>query len=238
MAATQTLRPVTSPSSRPCPNCAGILVGPQCGNCGCEPGLVPAALTRTAGRLCDRRTRVFSKRNPIIRALVPVIATVFLASACSAGSTGSSGQAPQPSQSVAVAQAPVIAPGYDTPEDAVDGLIQAELADNSPQICSYLVPSSQPACDQQAQQQQLPSFTGNITVDNDIISGSEALVSATGSICANGGGCTGNSDPSLGMPDSQETFAQAYDQALSNSGSFSPVPCIEENGMWYVNAAP
>jgi hypothetical protein len=238
MAATQTLPPATSPSFRPCPNCADTLTRPQCGNCGCESKLVPVALTRTAERLCDRRTRAFSKRHPVILALVPALAAVFLASACSAGSTGSSGQAPQPSQSVVVAQAPVIAPGYDTPEDAVDGLIQAELADNSSQICSYLVPSSQPACDQQAQQQQLPAFTGNITVDNDVISGSEALVSATGSICANGGGCTGNSDPSLGMPGGQETFAQAYDQALNNSGCFSPVPCIEENGMWYVNAAP
>jgi hypothetical protein len=137
-----------------------------------------------------------------------------------------------------MAQAPVIAPGHDTPEDAVDGLIQAELADNSSQICSYLVPSSQSACNQQAQQQQLPALAGNIIVADDIISGSEALVSATGSICANGGGCTGNGDPSLGMPDGQGTFVQAYEQALNNSGSFSPVPCIEENGMWYVNAAP
>jgi hypothetical protein len=74
-------------------------------------------------------------------------------------------------------------------------------------------------------------------VANEIISGSEALVSATGSICVNGGGCDGNSDPSLGMPAGQAAFAQAYDQALDNSSSFSPVPCIDENGSWYVNDA-
>jgi hypothetical protein len=233
MAVTQTLPPGTSsPSPRPCPNCAGPLTGARCGNCGCEPGLVPVALTRTAEGLCDRRTRAFSKRHPVIRALIPALAAVFLASACSTGSTGSSAPAPRPSQSV-MARAPVIAPGHDTPEDAVDGLIQAELAGNSSQICSYLVPSSQSACNQQA----LPAFTGNIVVDDDIISGSEALVSATGSICVNGGGCNSNSDPSLGMPTGQDSFAQAYDQALNNSGSFSPVPCIEENGMWYVNSA-
>jgi len=44
---TQTLPPVTSLSSRPCPNCADALTSPPCENCGWEPGLVPVALTQT-----------------------------------------------------------------------------------------------------------------------------------------------------------------------------------------------
>jgi hypothetical protein len=48
MAATQTLPSATSPSSRPCPNCADTLTLPPCENCGWEPGLVPVALTQTA----------------------------------------------------------------------------------------------------------------------------------------------------------------------------------------------
>jgi hypothetical protein len=178
--------------------------------------------------------------RPIVLALVAGLATVFLASACSGGSSSTSGaaQQPQPSQSAAVAQSAAIAPGHNTPEDAVEGLIQAELAGNSSQLCSYLVPSSQSMCSEQAQQQPLPAFTGNVTVNGDVISGSEALVSATGSICVNGGSCTSNDDQAMGMPDGQEAFAQAYGQALDNSGEFSPVPCIEENGSWYVNANP
>jgi len=47
MATTQTQPPATSPSSRPCPNCADALVSPPCATCGWEPGLVPIALTQT-----------------------------------------------------------------------------------------------------------------------------------------------------------------------------------------------
>jgi hypothetical protein len=236
MAATETLPPATSPSSQQCPRCLGAPKGPQCATCGSGPGLIPAALTRAAAGLRHGRTRGFSIRHPVVRALIPGLVTVFLASACGGGSTAGSTQAPQPSQSAVVAQSTVIAPGHDTPKDAVDGLIQAELAGNSSQLCSYLVPSSQSVCSQQAQQQPLPAFTGNATVNDDIISGPEALVSTTGSICVNGGGCTSNSDPALGMPGGQEAFAEAYGQAVDNSGQFSPVPCIEENGLWYVNA--
>jgi hypothetical protein len=186
--------------------------------------------------VAQNRTRTFNNRHSSVLILVPAFAVIFLASACGKASTAASAQASQPSQGAAAAQqASVIAPGHATPEDAVAGLIQAELADNSSLVCSYLIPSSQSACDQQAQQQPLPPFTGNPTVVGDIISASQALVSVTGSICESGGACAGNDDPALGMPDVQETFAQAYEQALSSSGSFSPIPCIEENGMWYAN---
>lgn len=47
MAATQTLPPTKSPSTRPCPNCADTLASPPCTSCGWEPGLVPIALTQT-----------------------------------------------------------------------------------------------------------------------------------------------------------------------------------------------
>lgn len=181
-------------------------------------------------------TRTFTKRHPITLVVVPALAAVFLASACGGKSNSDSAQTSQPSQgTAAAAQASVIAPGHGTPEDAVAGLIQAELADNSSLVCSYLVPSSQATCDQQAQQQPLPAFTGNPTVAGGITSASEALVSVTGSICVAGGACAGNSDPGQGMPDVGVTFAQAYEQALESSGSFSPIPCIEENGMWYAN---
>ncbi len=186
--------------------------------------------------------KAFGNRHVVIRALVPALAAAFAVSACGAGSTGSSAQAThssaqaaQPSRSGATAQAAVIAPGHDTPEDAVDGLLRAELAHNWPQACSYLVPRAQAVCNQQSS--HLPAITGRATVDGGTISGSEALVAVTGRICTSGNACTSGSDPSAGMPNGQETFTHAYEQALSNnSGGFSPVPCIKQNGVWYVNA--
>ena len=155
-----------------------------------------------------------------------------VASSVSAAPTSSPTALPGPSTTT-TAPATVITPGNDTPENAVDGLSQAELAGNWTQACSYLAPSSQSACEQDAS--QLPVFTGSVTVVGDVISGEEALVEVTGSMCASGS-CTSNSDPSAGMPGSGESFTEAYDQAVNNStNSFSPVPCIEENGEWYIN---
>lgn len=248
MPAIQTLTSAEAPATRPCPNCAGILSSAPCASCGWEPELVPVALAQNAGGLVimtlkntrgkavNPRLRAFGKGWLTIRALVPVLATAFLASACGGGGNGIA-QAIQSSQGAASPQAAVASPGHDRPEDAVDGLIQAELANNGFELCSYLVPSSQQVCDQDEQTSPLPAFTGNAAPDGNVISGSEALVAVTGSICnSEGSGCASNSDPAGGMPNDQETFAEAYDQALDNSGSFSPVPCIEENGMWYVNA--
>ena len=99
------------------------------------------------------------------------------------------------------------------------------------------MPSSQAACNQQAP--QLSAFTGNATVDGAVVSGSEALVEVTGSMCSSNSGCNSSSDPSVGMPNDQVTFQQAYDQVMSNSNnSLSPVPCIQDGGQWYVNATP
>jgi hypothetical protein len=64
------------------------------------------------------------------------------------------------------------------------------------------------------------------------------LVVVIGSMCSNTTGCESNSVASTGMPNSQVPFIQAYDQVLNNSSSgLSPVPCIEENGIWYINAS-
>jgi hypothetical protein len=162
--------------------------------------------------------------------------TITVGSSGAPAAAATSAAPTAPSQSATTAPAAVISPGDDTPEDAVDGLLQAELAGNWTQACSYLVPTSQSACNQDAS--QLPTFTGSAAVVGSVVSGDEALVEVTGSLCANGS-CETNSDPQTGMPTSQGTFAQAYDQVSNNSNStLSPVPCIEENGLWYVNDTP
>ncbi len=154
----------------------------------------------------------------------------------SAAAKANPASAPSTATSPTLSPGP-ITPGHDTPQDAVDGLIQAELAGDWPQACSYYPPSVQATCDQQAP--QLPAFTGNATVGGATTSGSEALVEVTGSMCSGNIGCNSNSEPSAGMPNDQVTFAQAYDQVMSNSSSsLSPVPCIQQNGQWYVNAQP
>jgi len=190
-----------------------------------------------------RNIAAVSKRHAVIRVLAAACAGACMVSACGGGGSSGSAVVTGSSSSVAATSSaspsptPVVAPGDNTPEDAVDGLLQAELAGNGSELCSYLLPSSQSVCDQDEQASPLPAFTGSAMVDGDVISGSEALVAVTGSICSSGGGCTSNSDSTVGMPNDQETFSQAYDQALNSSGSFSAVPCIEENGMWYVNTA-
>jgi hypothetical protein len=183
----------------------------------------------------------FGKGRAVIGLLAAACAGACMVAACGGGGSSSSASATGNSAPAAVTSSasssptPVVAPGYDTPQDAVDGLLQAELADNGSALCSYLVPSSQSVCDQDQQSSPLPAFTGSAAVAGAVKSGSEALVAVTGTICSGDGGCNSNSDPSVGMPNGQESFTQAYSQALNNSGGFSAVPCIEENGKWYVN---
>jgi hypothetical protein len=89
MATTQTVPPTTSPSSRPCPNCADTLTCPPCAVCGWEPGLVPVALTKTA----DGPVTTFAaeKRHKFMLAF-GILSCVFgvgiLGEAISGGSAG------------------------------------------------------------------------------------------------------------------------------------------------------
>jgi hypothetical protein len=162
------------------------------------------------------------------------LAVVGLAG-CSAAAT-SSGGAASPDRSAAVSAqtggAATVAPGHDTPQDAADGLIQAELAGNLRLACSYFVPAQQAFC--RGLHISLP--TGHVSVAGAITSGDLALVEITGHVCSSGSGCQTSTDPSLGLPKGSETFKQAYDKAL-NSGEFSPVPCKKVNGQWYVDSA-
>jgi hypothetical protein len=166
--------------------------------------------------------------------LVAGLAGCGTAATSSGGTASSTGGAASPSTSVPVAAktggpAPV-APGHGTPEDAADGLLQAELAGNLRLACSYAVPSQQANC--RGLQISLPK--GRVSVVGALTSGDRALVEITGHICMAGNGCQTSTDPFLGMPKGSQTFSQAYDKAFT-SGEFSPVPCLKVNGKWYVN---
>jgi hypothetical protein len=150
------------------------------------------------------------------------------------GVAASSGGTASPGTSASVAAttggAAGVAPGHATPQDAADGLIQAELAGNLQLACSYFVPAQQATC--RGLHMSLPK--GHVSVAGAVASGDLALVEITGHVCTSGSGCQTNNDASLGLPNGSETFKQAYDKAF-NSGEFSPVPCMKVNGQWYVN---
>jgi hypothetical protein len=176
----------------------------------------------------------------VVRAAAVACALSFVVAACGGAAAGpaTSGTHSPAAATTASNAAPSSGPADAiTPQDAENGLIKGELADNWTQACSYIVPSTQPICNQAAQKGALPIFTGQAIVAGAAISGSEALVAVTGSMCGTTTGCASNSDPSVGMPSSKVTFIQAYEKALNNSNSLSPVACIEENGKWYINAA-
>jgi hypothetical protein len=165
--------------------------------------------------------------------LAPAALVVVVLAGCGAAVTSSSGTAnPSTSAPVAIQSSGpgAVAPGHGTPQEAADGLIQAELAGNLPLACTYFVPAQQASC--RGLQMSLPK--GNVSVDGAIVSGDLALVEITGHVCTTGNGCQTNTNPSLGLPKGSETFEQAYDKALA-SGNFSPVPCQKVNGKWYVS---
>jgi hypothetical protein len=166
-----------------------------------------------------------------------VIAVLFVGLAgCGAAASSSSGTggatSPGPSASVTATPggAATVAPGHDTPEEAADGLIQAELAGNLRLACAYAVPAQQANC----RGLQIPLPKGHVSVAGALTSGDRALVEITGHICMTENGCQTSTNPSLGLPTGSQTFTQAYNKALT-SAEFSPVPCLNVKGKWYVN---
>jgi hypothetical protein len=137
-----------------------------------------------------------------------------------------------------------IVPGHCTPEQAVDGFFHGELAGDWAQACSYVVPSGQAVCQQDASaaasSPNSAPFTGKVTIGVEVIFGSRALVGSAGSLCGSSGACISTNSDSGGMPDSgAAAFETVYNESMSNAdgdyASFSPLPCLKENGLWYVN---
>ncbi|MGW2525335.1 cellulase family glycosylhydrolase [Streptomyces sp. NPDC001617] len=165
------------------------------------------------------------------------------ATASSSAATGNAPTATTPSSASSTTTSATpsrsATPGYDTPQDAVDGFYQGELAGDWPATCSYITPASQSIC--LASTTGQPAATGTVTVVGAVIQGTEALVEVTGNICAPSSPCVANADPSSGMPSSPSDFATVYQAAVAGSvtGSttMSPMPCSEVGGKWYVTLA-
>ncbi len=174
-----------------------------------------------------------------------VLAAVLLAGAAVAG-CGASGTLPQ--QAATGSSAPAVAPsclgntaivpGNCTPEQAADGYFQSQLAGNWTQTCAYVVPSGQGACQQAASSADIGPLTGNLAVGAEMIQGAEAIVGAAGSLCSSS--CDYSTPANIDFPSGYgSAFTTAYAQTISTMTSpgsnFSPLPCLEVDGLWYVN---
>ena len=135
-----------------------------------------------------------------------------------------------------------ISPGHGSPEAAVDGILTALKSGSTTAWCAYFNPSDKSECDQDSSALAL-NITGNYSIKNQVIQGSQALVAITGNLCFHGNAtgttllqCANNSNASTGMPPGAGSFSQAYAAtANASSDTLSPVPCIEVDGSWYVN---
>ena len=163
--------------------------------------------------------------------VVLVISILAVTAGCSSGSGGLQG----------VGGAGGVSPGHDSPKAAADGFI-TDLVAGGTSWCSYVDPADQSTCVTGASEAGL-TVTGTFQIRNQVIVGSEAIVSVTGSLCTRSnasvttaGGCDSNSDPDAGLPPGAGTFAVAYSAAVNNSTDYNAVPCVAVNGSWYVNA--
>jgi hypothetical protein len=203
-------------------------------------------------------TRPVRRMSTVARSAAAAAATVTLAvslglAGCGSGTAGQpprsdappaqssmSSPRPVPSPTHSAAPAQAVAPGFSTPQDAVDGLYHAGLAGNWGAACSYLDPADQSPCfSGLSALGTQPAATGSFTIRTAVIQGNEALVSVTGNICAPSTPCAGNTNPSLGMPASPGQFQASYQAAVASSNStsvvtLSPLPCTQIGGKWYV----
>lgn len=189
--------------------------------------------------------------GPPIRRLGLLAAALLMASslaACSAGSSEPTSQGSStassavagasPAAVTSAAPAPRITPGHGTPQDAVDGGVQAVFQGNWLLACSYASPDTREACLQGTA--DFGPESGKVLIKGADITGDYALVELIGTVCNKQIGCVANFDPSSGMPTSPSDFRTAYDAALPSGPHrirliVSPLPVIKVNGQWYLN---
>jgi hypothetical protein len=122
-------------------------------------------------------------------------------------------------------------PGYDTPEDAVDGFYQALLGGTPARACDYVTTPC-------------PSFgsrpiTGRATVIEAVSHGSDALVEVTGTVCVTTS-CVPLTDRVM-MPTGPASFSTSWTGLISGvyGWAASPLPCVQNPAtrQWRVKLA-
>lgn len=178
----------------------------------------------------------------ITRRLAPFCGIAVLAAISGCSTTTVTVPAPATASSVTVpasaaASSVSVLPGNGSPEQAVAGMLRDRLAGDWSGQCQYMsYPFAQPGVCPEADEKTGPAATGSYRIAGQTISGTDALVFVTGSICyADGGGCLRNSDPTAGAPSSPADFDAAFGAAANAGYSFSPIACYRINGQWYVS---
>jgi hypothetical protein len=130
-----------------------------------------------------------------------------------------------------------------SPAAAARGVVDNELAGDWPASCPYFRPNFYAICLQASSKLDAEHFRlhGSVAVRGTVTQNTRALVEITGHICPppSAGPCQSSEKPKLGMPGPTRSFAAAYSAAANpNSNAFSPIPCVQVAGRWYVDAAP
>jgi len=176
-----------------------------------------------------------------------VCAGLLVVTGCGSGAGGGSrGGAPAWAGSFGAGvtvEAPAFASATGSPQVVVRAYVHALDSGDFAGACGYVVPADQAACKaavaENGNQLAMPpgdTYTG-FTVGYTLIDGHQALVGATGELCVQTQAqtCVGNSDPAAVL-DSGKSFAALWARALhAPTGAYSPIPCAEVNGTWYLD---
>jgi hypothetical protein len=142
-------------------------------------------------------------------------------------------------------EAPAFAPVKGSPQAVVTAYVHALDSRNFAGACGYAVPSDQAACESEVAQNgnQLAMPPGDsyndFAVGYTLIDGHQALVGATGQLCVltQAQTCISNSDAAAVL-DSGKSFGALWTRALNApSAAYSPIPCVQVNGTWYLDSA-
>ena len=176
-----------------------------------------------------------------------VCAGLLVVTGCGSGAGGGSrGGAPAWAGSFGAGvtvEAPAFASATGSPQVVVRAYVHALDSGDFAGACGYVVPADQAACKaavaENGNQLAMPpgdTYTG-FSVGYTLIDGHQALVGATGELCVQTQAqtCVGNSDPAAVL-DSGKSFAALWARALhAPTGAYSPIPCAEVNGTWYLD---
>jgi hypothetical protein len=148
-----------------------------------------------------------------------VIAALAAAAGCGGGSSGGGSSSSPEGQAKA----------------AASSFISALKAKNATDACKFISFPSDAGVTCAAGMAQLfaaGGLTGNPTVANAVVSGTQALVVTTGKFCL-AGTCISNSDSSAGLPSGGTSFSAAYSAAASNDKS-PDLSLVKTGSQWLV----
>lgn len=140
-------------------------------------------------------------------------------------------------------EAPASKPVNGSPQGVVTDYVRALDSRDFTGACGYAVPADQTACKAEiaengSQHAMPPDDTYNgFTVGYTLIDGHQALVGATGQLCVltQAQTCVSNSNPAAVL-DSGKSFAALWTLAVhATSGAYSPIPCVQVSGTWYLD---